>query len=1201
MNHLINDKKAGRLRIYSVVALILWTVVTGLSMGINWYELNAGLLNQLKARAGEAIEKEVLYREWNARQGGVYAPITETAIPNPYLKLTDRDVTTTDGKRLTLINPAYMTRMVNELQMERGNIQTHLSSINPIRPENRADDWETKALNEFSNGRTEMWSYASLNGQPVFRSMLPFVVEKPCMKCHEQQGYRIGDIRGGISVAIPLQIAMEDYNESLAAMILGHSAVWLFGVIIIFTGAKKLAESWNARIEAAKETEDRSREAVEFINSTLDALKAHVVIIDRYGTILFVNEGWRRFAEEKGANLENYGLGLNYLDVSKAALVNCSPDGPKIANLIEELNEGKRSEFILEYPCHGPSDLRWFEVRGTMFSFKGEPRIVLSHEDVTRLRTSETRFRTFLELAPVGLWATDHQGENTYVSPNWSRITGMSAEKALGKGWSEGLHPDDRAMVYEDWKQAAANRNAYQLYFRFVQPGGKIVWVLCQALCILDQDNAVIEWLGTITDVTELKLVQEEMRQGKVRLLRELQLKDATNSILEELISPDRTLTDVALVVLEKAQSLTGSQHGYVNETDPVSEDQVSLTLTKMFGKGCEMSDPGQVRFPKGSDGLYPGLWGHALNSIEPFFTNDPKNHPASKGLPEGHVPLERFISMPVVYGDILVGQIALSNSFRDYDKQDLEALEKIASYYALAIEKKRAHRTREILNSALNGALEAVVIADSSGRIKHANPAFETITGYSIDEAIGKSSRFLNLSDDNDPNLVQTIKNSIKKGSRWHGVLRGKRKDGAVYHSDCSVTPVMDSDGRVVDLVAIIRDVSRELMLQEQLAQSQKMEAIGTLAGGIAHDFNNIIFAINGSAELALDKIQQDSPVRRYLEQILKSADRASDMVKQILTFSRQSHTHMIPLNIVPVVKDGLKFIRGAIPTSIEIVREIDANSPKIKGDPTQIYQVVVNLCVNAAHAMKDRHGKLSVSLGCYNPGSNLADPYALEGAKRYLRLSVADTGDGIPPEILKRVFEPYFTTKSLGEGTGLGLSVVHGIVQEHGGFISVKSEPGHGATFHVFFPVIDLAGEADEENLLCAELKGDEKILWVDDEEVLINVFNESLQRLGFDMTTTRCPEEALEIFRRSPHYFDLVITDLSMPKKTGLELTREIIAIRPDVPVILCTGLDSVDSNSDTDFSGIVTVLHKPITRKQLVMAIRKALDEKTSGVK
>jgi nitrogen-specific signal transduction histidine kinase/ActR/RegA family two-component response regulator len=390
---------------------------------------------------------------------------------------------------------------------------------------------------------------------------------------------------------------------------------------------------------------------------------------------------------------------------------------------------------------------------------------------------------------------------------------------------------------------------------------------------------------------------------------------------------------------------------------------------------------------------------------------------------------------------------------------------------------------------------------------------------------------------------------------------------------------------------------VTKEVELQNQLVQAQNLEAIGTLAGGIAHDFNNVIFAITGFTELAMMDVPPDSRARSNLERVMEAARRSGDMVKQILAFSRQGETEITPLDLRPLVKEGLKFLRAAIPSTIEIRQNIEPDLGKILGDPTQIHQVLMNLCVNASHAIKDEKGAISVELSEVELDADFTseNPPLVPG--KHLRLMVTDTGAGIPSEIMEKIFDPYFTTKEAGKGTGLGLSVVHGIVEKHKGAITITSELGKGSTFSVFFPAIDKEEQpAELDSAINVTPTGKEHILVLDDEDHLLEMYDRQLRRLGYEVTCLSNPEEVLELFRKDPLKFDLVITDFTMPRMTGIELARELGSIRPGLPIILCSGVSQVVSDTESKRAGIQTVIYKPIRRPEIAQAIRKALDQK-----
>ena len=386
------------------------------------------------------------------------------------------------------------------------------------------------------------------------------------------------------------------------------------------------------------------------------------------------------------------------------------------------------------------------------------------------------------------------------------------------------------------------------------------------------------------------------------------------------------------------------------------------------------------------------------------------------------------------------------------------------------------------------------------------------------------------------------------------------------------------------------------KIELELQLSQKQKMEAIGTLAGGIAHDFNNILGAMQGYVELSLDDLTEGSTVRDNLEQILSCINRAAKLVKQILTFSRkdQQEQEKEPLQISSIIKEVLRMLRSSLPATIKISRKIHADSSMVLADSTQIHQVLVNLCTNASHAMQGEDGLLEVSLEDVNLESEtrIGDEYL--GSGTYVKLSVSDSGCGMEKAVVERIFEPFFTTRKVNEGTGLGLSVVHGIIKSHGGVITVSSTPGEGTTFDIFFPKIESC-EIQEPQSSESNNREREVILLVDDEEMMLDVTRQILERLGFDVVAKTSSIDALEAFQEEPDEFDLVITDQVMPNMTGTQLARKLVSIRPDISVILCSGFPENVCPEEFKSIGIKEFIAKPISKQEIAAIIRKVLDK------
>lgn len=510
--------------------------------------------------------------------------------------------------------------------------------------------------------------------------------------------------------------------------------------------------------------------------------------------------------------------------------------------------------------------------------------------------------------------------------------------------------------------------------------------------------------------------------------------------------------------------------------------------------------------------------------------------------------------------------------------------------------ERFRAEEDHRRLFTAIESADGSVVITDKNGKIEYVNPAFERITGYASSEVVGKNPGILK-SGNHDAVFYEKLWSTLGRGEVWSGVIVNRRKDGTPLHEEVTISPVLESSGDVINYVKVSRDVTKELEIKNQLIQSQKMEAIGTLAGGIAHDFNNILFAITGNTELVIQSVPQDSRICSNLQRVLDAANRAGDMVKQILAFSRQDKPERQPLDVSPIIKEGIKFLRASIPATIEIRQFVESRLPKIDGDPTQIHQVLINLCTNAAHAMKGTKGVLTINLKSVHLEEDFRGERLPKNSGDYIYLSVADTGQGMSPEIMDHIFEPYFTTKEKGEGTGFGLSIVHSIVQNHGGFVKVQSEPGRGATFSVYFPVIEGSGQKTTETPKTTSIVGgNEQILLVDDEMILVDVGQSIFESLGYRVVAVTDPVEALRIFKDNPDDFDLIFTDLAMPKMPGDELTKEVRSIRQDIPVIVCSGLTQSLTADRAKELGINAVLNKPLLKKDMAMIVRKALDSK-----
>ena len=509
--------------------------------------------------------------------------------------------------------------------------------------------------------------------------------------------------------------------------------------------------------------------------------------------------------------------------------------------------------------------------------------------------------------------------------------------------------------------------------------------------------------------------------------------------------------------------------------------------------------------------------------------------------------------------------------------------------------ERKRAEEKIRKLGTALEQAAEDVIITDLDGVISYANPAFERITGYSRAEAIGRNPRFLK-SGMHDGDFYRQMWETILSGQNWEGRLINRTKAGSPVHMDTIITPLKGPTGDIVGFVSLKRDVTRQVQLESQLQAAQKMEVACQLAAGIAHDFNNILAIILANAELSKWSLCGEKEILPYQEQICNATLRAKELVRQLLSLARHEEQERTPFAVHTVAGEVVGLVQSVAPSNVELQADLDPDAGTIMGDPGEFHQVLMNLCTNALHAMRSDGGTLSVRLS----KTILEDPLPPLQPGKHVCLEVSDTGHGMDSKTMARIFDPYFTTKRPGEGTGLGLAVVRGIVSGDGGDIQVESRVGQGSVFRIYLPGIDLPSNG-KETQGKAPARGHERILMVDDEPALAAAGKDLLQQLGYAVTVATRSSDGLKIFLRDPNAFDLVISDQTMPEITGINLAREILSSRPRIPVLLCTGYgDQVDRESVRQL-GIFDLLYKPLTAEELGAAVRRAVDsrEKRTG--
>lgn len=516
---------------------------------------------------------------------------------------------------------------------------------------------------------------------------------------------------------------------------------------------------------------------------------------------------------------------------------------------------------------------------------------------------------------------------------------------------------------------------------------------------------------------------------------------------------------------------------------------------------------------------------------------------------------------------------------------------------YQLAETEKRLKRHQALYKSLLESTKAvAYEINLISNHFTYISPRIADLTGYAHEQWTDIDFRISIVHPEDKDECIRICRDEVKKGKDLECEYRIMTAANKILWVKDIISLVKTEDTPVV-MRGFLVDITRQKMMETQLQQKQKMESIGILAGGIAHDFNNILFPIVGYSEMLLEDLPHKSPEYESVTQILKAGIRGSDLVKQILSFSRRQENLAIPIRIELVVKEALKLIRSTIPANIEIRERFQIGSARVKADATQIHQVVMNLLTNAFHAVEKTDGSITVGLEkrkmkqeiLQNQHEAYALQYPIENMGlppgEYIALFVSDTGIGMPFEVKKQIFEPYFTTKDKGKGTGLGLSVVYGIVKQHGGDIKVESQEGEGTTITIYLPLIPQAPRAMETQTTPGTQVSEGRVLVVDDETDIARLQQMILERLGYQTQTVNTPLEALTLFKADPHVFDLVLTDMSMPRMTGDRLAKEIKKIRPEIPIIVCTGFSDRLNKEEAKAIGVSGFLMKPVRKAEL----------------
>ncbi|MBF0296846.1 MAG: GAF domain-containing protein [Magnetococcales bacterium] len=816
---------------------------------------------------------------------------------------------------------------------------------------------------------------------------------------------------------------------------------------------------------------------------------------------------------------------------------------------------------------------------------EGVGKILAHYRLLEHLRQSRIALDDAQAIAHMGSWTWNLSSDNWEISPGLCAILDLPPPPAP-TGFEHLLariHPEERDRFREFLhaaRQAQATTAASE--FRVLHPDGREMTILARCAfsrrglaALFSADEAVApQLLGTIQDITASKNKEREYQRMN-RALRALSL--ASQAMLEA-VDEQRFVELLCRMIVEQA--------GYRMAWVGMALDDGKVLPVAWHGFEAGYLENLNITWWDNDRGRGPT--GTAIRNGRPTMARHIPTDPAfapwrEQALARGYAS---SLALPLTLEQRVIGALNIYAAEPDaFDDVEIGFLADLANTISLGIASLRQTLRTNRLGAAVEQIEEMVLITDTRGVIRYANPALLKATGFVHEELLGRNASMLGNC------CAREIQQAMTQGRTWEGNCLKLRKDGSAIKVSAIISPVKDAQGVIVDHVAVYRDVTRQEALEAQLRQSQKMEAIGTLAGGIAHDFNNILGVILGYAELVQKTLRPGEQSHEDLGEVITASLRARDLIRQLLAFSRQSDLRPDRIMLLPLIKETMQFLRAVIPAHIKLTTRLTGEDCIMMGNPTQIHQILMNLCTNAVQAMQQRQGaELTVSLEQVTLTGNETDPELPRG--NYALIEVQDNGTGIPDGILSRIFDPFFTTQAEGEGTGLGLAVVHGHVTALQGAIRVESRSGTGSRFRVHLPLeppIEERSKAPraEEHRLFDELR---RILVVEDEPILAEVMAKHLRQFGCQPVVAGDAGEALRLLRADPDGFDLVITDLMLADSTGDRLLAELRQFAPDLPVALTSGYQMADAAQEFADAGFLDFLPKPIQAMDLQRVLR-----------
>ena len=1281
---------------YAVILAAGWTLlIVGMGvMEVRQEMQEQGGLSRKEARAH--FLKDQAFWSWAERHGGVYVPQTEHTPPNPYLAhLPDRDVVTTTGMRLTLMNPAYMFREIMEEYGKSNGIKGRMTSLRPLRPENAPDAWERAALESFERGETEAEELTTIDGEQYLRLMRPMIVEKTCLRCHGNQGYKEGDIRGGVGVSVPAEsfiaMAREDVIERGSVLAL----FWLIGMAALLFGYRQM----NRRVQE-REQSDEARKQSEHTFHTV-------------ANFTWDWEGWitpdRQLRHCSPSCERVCGYTADELIANPALVTDMihSEDYEIAHHHWTDVNAQEHCS--IEYRIITRSgETRWIchdcqPIIGDDGQFMGRR---FSNRDITLQKQAEMALREERRLfiggpTMVFKWRAAAGWPVEYVSPNVYEQFGYHAEDLMNNipPYAELVHPDDLARVAQEVSDyTLAGDTMFEQEYRLRRADGEYRWLYDFTSVIRNAKGEVTHYLGYVQDITERKQVKEALSESENQYRTLFEKSADAILIIEGDKFTDCNLATVKMLGYKNKKELLETHPSQLSpEKQPdgkSSFDKANEMMSIAFDRGSHrfewdhMRSNGEV-FPVevlltavpvrektilhvvwrditerkraeativqrveelqiiyrlstavGSADSVEQAYANVMNSLIEgmkadrvsillFDADGIMRFKAWLGISEkyrnaveGHSPwtqnekdprpilieniahepslqqygdlfekegLKALGFIPLVYKGRLIGKFMVYfNAPHRFEKNEIQLAQTIASHVSFAIERKKAEdalrMSEEQHRTIIRAALDGFFLTDSEGRLQEVNDAYCRMSGYSRQELMGMSvTDIATLSPAEIAGRIQKI--MLLGEDRFESQHR--RKDGSIFDVEISIQYRADGNGQ---FTCFLRDITETKRLQQLESRAQRLETVGRIAGEVAHDFNNLLGPIMAYPELIRGILPEDHKALKYLSSIENAGSQIAAINQDLLTLGRRGHYTVEPLNINSIIKSALRELEP-FPETMICETALCEDIMNFRGGAAQIHRAISNLIHNAKDALNGV-GTLTVRTENYY-ADDVTVSYGRVPKGEYVKITISDTGTGIPDDIVQKIFEPFFTTKQTDRrrGSGLGLSVVDSVIRDHDGYLDLKTDIGQGTSFYLYLP----SCRECETIIECAEIVGGtECILIVDDDEMQREVVTGLLSKLGYNVTQAKSGEEAIEMLKRNPA--SLLVLDMIMPGGIdGAETFKRAIKIYPDQKAIFVSGFSESSRVIDAQAGGAGCFVKKPLTLNAISYAVRKELDK------